>query len=109
MSVHDFVPEDDASGANQAHKIEDNGGGTQRKPRLTPLHLSEVVQLPRREALIAGLLDCAAMSIMFGASGPARHSSRSIWPSTSRVANPGAVASRDRARCSTSHQKAGMA
>ena len=99
MSVHDFEPEDDASGANQAHKIEDNGGGTQRKPRLTPLHLSEVVQLPRREALIAGLLDCAAMSIMFGASGTGKtfltldlafHVARG-QPWRGRVARQGAV------------------
>jgi hypothetical protein len=33
------------------------------------VHLRDVIKLPRREALVAGLLDCAAMSILFGASG----------------------------------------
>ena len=39
------------------------------KPRLIPIRWADIHLMPKREALIEGLLDRTAMSIVFGASG----------------------------------------
>src|SRR5262249_33585931 len=39
------------------------------RTRLKPVPWSELHRLPKREALIEGLLDCGALSLMFGPSG----------------------------------------
>jgi hypothetical protein len=40
-----------------------------RKPRLVPIPWERLHLLPKRRSLVAGLLDTAAMSVIFGASG----------------------------------------
>src|SRR5262245_43642291 len=39
------------------------------RDRLKPIPWSDLLRLPKREALIEGLLDCTALSLMFGPSG----------------------------------------
>src|SRR5665811_1490280 len=38
-------------------------------PRLTPIPWSQIHRLPKRESLIAGMLDRRGMSLLYGASG----------------------------------------
>jgi len=69
------------------------------RPRLTPIPWSEIHLLPKRKSLIAGLLDSAGMSVVYGGSGSrktffvldiAAHVSLG-WDWRGRKIKPGAV------------------
>lgn len=62
------VYDDEQELTRKAEKLHD-GPGFEVSPRLVPVAWSELSSLPKRASLIGGLLDAAAMSVFYGASG----------------------------------------
>jgi hypothetical protein len=69
------------------------------KPRLKPIAWADLQSLPKRESLIGGLLDCAAMSVVFGGTNTGKtfvalHMAAHValgWPWCERTIRRGAV------------------
>ena len=63
------VPYDDEEELIRTLERPHDGAGFEVVPRLVPVAWSALSSLPKRAALISGLLDVAAMSVFYGASG----------------------------------------